>query len=106
MKPHIEKARQIIIELLPVWLTKQTPRTYTPTGIAEFKHWMIELIGKNLKDLRLYDQVDQVEERTSHIVRNAEATADAKQLMRDIGFWNNRGADAINRVRVTEINTL
>ena len=64
---------------------------------------MLRVIGGNLKRLGLDVQYDGLEARTNLLVRNAETTAEARQLIRDVQSWLEKNADALRVVRVNEI---
>jgi hypothetical protein len=106
VQPHYERARQFVIQLFPDWLARQAPRTGAPADVGDFKHRMLQLVGGNLKKLNLEEQYRQLEERTLHLVRNAEATADAHQLVRDVQSWMTTHGDPLRMARVAEIREL
>ncbi len=50
IKPITERARQIVIEIFPDWLKRQSPKGRTPDIVGEFKHKMINKWGKAFKN--------------------------------------------------------
>jgi hypothetical protein len=106
VQPLYERARQVVIQLFPEWLTHQAPRTGAPADVGDFKHRMLQLVGGNLKKLDLDEEHRQLEERTLQLVRSAEAAADAHQLVRDVGSWMVAQGDPGRVVRVAEIREL
>lgn len=101
-----ERARQITIQLLPEWLARQAPRTGAPADVGDFKHKMLHLVGGNLKRLGLEEQYAQLEERILQLVRNAEAVAEANQLVRDVRSWMTSHGDPTRIARVADIREL
>ena len=106
LDPSIEMATQTIIQIFPGWLSRQSPTSDAPDVVGKFKHRMMRLIGGNLKELGLVEQYQELEVRTTDLVRNAETNAEAKQLIRNIRFWLNQHSDAIRIVRVAEVRGL
>ena len=106
LEPHILRARQIIIQLFPTWLAEQAPANDAPGTVGDWKHWMLRLIGANLKSLSLNDEYAALEERALSVARNAEAVAEARQLLRDVENWITQHGDACRIVRVTELRGL
>jgi hypothetical protein len=106
IQPHIERARQTIIQILPHWLSRQVPIGDRPDNVGEFKHKMLHLIGGNLKKLHLDDQYQSLEDRVLFLVRNVETAAEARQLVRDTSSWLDQHADALRIVRIAEVRGL
>lgn len=102
----IEQARQAVVELFPGWLPDQHPSNDRPDTIGEFKHKMLNKIGGNLKILGLDDQFQQLNERVTYLVRNAEAVAEARQLLRDVNNWMYEHNEVFRITRVSEIRGL
>src|SRR5262249_15463798 len=65
LEPHIETARQTIIQNCPKWLSAQSPKSDSPDAVADFKHKMVRLIVPNLRALGLDTLCQEVETRTS-----------------------------------------
>lgn len=106
IQPHVERGRQAIIQAFPEWLLHQAPRSGTPEVIGDFKHKMIRLCGGNLQKLGLDSQFTELEHRVTLLIRNAETSAEAKQLVRDVRSWTEQHADACRVVRVAELRGL
>lgn len=106
LQPHVERARQTIIQRFPVWLSRQTPQCDTPDAVGEFKHKMLRLTGGNLKRLELDSEVDGLEKHVGQVIRNAETAAEARQLLRDVSSWLTSHGDAHRVVRVADGDAL
>lgn len=102
MRPHLDRARQVIIQRFPEWLKHQTPLGNTTDSVAQFKQKMIYQTGRNLKKLALDAQVEALEKRVSEIVRNVETVAEASQLVLEVRSWLTAHGDATNVFRVAE----
>jgi len=105
-EPLIEKGRQASIFMFKEWLSNQAPRRDTPDSVGEFKHYMLRLIGGNLKKLELEDQYQEVESHVASLVRNAETASEARQLIRDTSSWIDQHAGAQRITRVAAIRDL
>jgi len=101
LQPHIDRARQTIIHIFSEWLAHQAPFNDSPDSVAEFKHKMLRLVGANLKELGLEAQHRDLEDRVAYCVRNAEAAAEARQLVRDTSSWLDQHVDACRIVNPT-----
>ena len=106
IQPHYERARQAVIQIFLDWLGRQAPRDGTPDAAGDFKHKMIRLIGGNLKKLGLEDQYDQLEKRTSDVIKNVETAAESRQIAREVQLWLTSHGDATRFVRVAELRAL
>jgi len=107
LTPYIEKSKQEIIQIFSHWLSQQIPRGDQPDQIGAFKHWLLNVIGGNLQKLGLIEQYEELVERTSELVRRAEITAQAKQLVREIeSYLTQNREDAFRIVRVAKIRSL
>ncbi len=107
LTPHIEKSKQAIIQIFSHWLSQQSPRGDHPDKIGYFKHWLLDLVGGNLRKLGLIAQYEELENRTSELVKRAETTAQAKQLVREIqSYFIQNKEDAFRIVRVAKIRSL
>jgi len=107
LTPHIEKSKQAIIQIFSHWLSQQSPRGDQPDKIGYFKHWLLDLVGGNLQKLGLIAQYEELENRTSELVKRAETTAQAKQLVREIqSYFIQNKDDAFRIVRVAKIRSL
>ena len=107
LTPHIEKSKQAIIQIFSHWLSQQSPRGDQPDKIGYFKHWLLDLVGGNLRKLGLIAQYEELENRTSKLVKRAETTAQAKQLVREIqSYFIQNKDDAFRIVRVAKIRSL
>lgn len=102
----IELSRQAVIELFLGWLPNQHPSDDRPDTVGEFKHKMLSKVGGNLKSLGLDDQFQQLKERVTYLVRNAESAAEARQLLRDVSNWMNEHNEFFRIPRVSEIRGL
>jgi hypothetical protein len=102
----IETAIQTIIQVFPEWLAKQAPNSEAPDVVGSFKHRMLNLVGRNLRDLGLVAQCEQLEEHTMGIVKNLENTVAARQLLRDVRSWLAQHADVLRVIRIAEIRGL
>ena len=106
LDPSIETATQTIIQIFPDWISRQYPKSDTPDAVGKFKHVMMQLIGRNLKELGLDEQYQELEVRTTALVRDAETSAEARQLIRDVRSWLSQHSDALRIIRVAEIRGL
>ena len=106
MQPHIERARQAVIQMFPVWLKRQAPASGSPSGVGDWKHKMVRLTGGNLKTLTLDDLYEALEQHVSFLLRNVETAAEASQLMRDVASYLAQNRDACRIVRVAELRGL
>jgi hypothetical protein len=106
LEPHIERARQAIIQDFPEWLARQAPSGDSPGHVGDFKHKMLHLVGGNLKTLGLESEHVELETRTGLAVANAESAAEARQLVRDVRSWLQAHADSRRIARVAEIRGL
>ncbi len=106
LDPSIETATQTIIQIFPGWLSHQSLTNDAPDAVGNFKHRMIRLIGGNLKELDLAEQFQELEARTTALVRDAETSAEARRLIRDVRSWLSQNSDALRIVRVAEIRGL
>ena len=102
----IETATQTIIQIFPDWISHQYLKSDAPDAVGKFKHVMVQLIGRNLKELGLDEQYQELEDRTTALVRNAETSAEAGQLIRDVRSWLSQHSDALRIIRVAEIRGL
>ena len=102
IQPIVERARQEIIQDFPEWLERQSPKNDSPDTVGDFKHKMLHLTGRNLKNLKLNELFDDLEKRVSQVLRNIEAVAEASQLMRSVRSWLVGYGDAHEVTRVAE----
>jgi hypothetical protein len=103
LDPLIERGRQASIQFFPGWLLNQSPKSDSLDAMGDFKHYMLRLVGGNLKKLGLEDQCQELEKRVAFLVRNAEAAAAANQLTRDITSWLDQHSDVFRIARVAEV---
>lgn len=106
LEPALEKARQAAIQVFPIWLNRQMPRGDAPDAVGKFKHIMLDLVGKNLKELGMETEYEQLQEHTGSLVRNAETAAEARQLLRDVSSWLDQHKDATKAPKVAELRGL
>jgi len=106
IKPRVEHSRQMLIQLFPDWLRRQSPRSGTPDAVGEFKHRMIHKVGKNLQQLKLDELQDELIQYTSASIRKAELIASAHQMLGEIRLWLTTHAQATSFVRVAELRAL
>ena len=107
LTPYIEKSKQEIIQIFPHWLSQQTPRGDQPDQIGDFKHWLLNVIGGNLKKLGLMEQYEELENRTSELVKRAEITAQTRQLVREIQSYLTQNEEAaFSIIRVAKMRGL
>lgn len=84
LKPHIERAKQLIIQDFTKWLSRQVPRGENPDQLGDFKHYLLDLVGGNFKKLDLEDLYKEIENKARYVTKLADDSAKAKQLARDI----------------------
>jgi hypothetical protein len=106
VQPHSERARQAAIVFFPEWIVQQAPRSDSPDHVGEFKHKMMNLVGKSLKKLALDEQFQKLDEHTSQVIRKAETIAEARQLVRGVSSWLTSNGDALRIVRIAQIRGL
>jgi len=107
LTPHIEKAKQLIIQDFSRWLSRQMPMGNHPDQIGKFKHWLLDLVGGNLRKLGLIEQYNEIEKRAYEVTEWAEKTAQVKQLARDIqSFLQINREDAFRIIRLAKIRGL
>ncbi|MCF7668885.1 MAG: hypothetical protein K9N48_03810 [Verrucomicrobia bacterium] len=103
LEPYIERFRQMAIQMFPRWLNRQMPSGDAPDVIGDFKHIMLNVLGKNLKKLGMEKEYEELEKRTMELVRNADTAAEARQLLRDVDSWLDQHADRIPIERVSKL---
>ncbi|MEN6425887.1 MAG: hypothetical protein ABFE13_11025 [Phycisphaerales bacterium] len=106
IQPHVDRARQTIIQIFSQWLSHQAPFSDSPDSIGQFKQKMLRAIGGNLKELDLDEQYQSLEARVGVLVRNAETVAEARQLIRNTSLWLDQHVDACRIVQVAVIRGL
>lgn len=106
LMPHLERSRQIIMQYFPIWLDRQLPRGESPDQVGQFKNFMINGVGSNLKKLDLDDLNNQLESHTMGLVRRVEVAAEARQLLRDARSWMDQQAGALRVKRLAEMRGL
>ncbi len=106
LQPHLERAKQEIVQLFPCWVQQQVPANDSPEAVGEFRHEMLKIVGTNLKRLGLASLYETLETHTTRVVRNAQTAADARQLLRDVQSWLQMNADACRIIRVAELRGL
>ena len=106
VKPHVERARQVIIQGFSDWLSRQTPKGDTPDMVGDFKHKMLHQTGGNLKKLKLTAEAQTLEKYVGQIVKNAETVAEARQLIRDVRSWLTTHGDTHRLIRVAQSRDL
>ena len=99
-------ARQYTIQFFPEWLKYQSPRSDNPVEVGDFKHKMIRVIGSNFKKIGLENEFAQIEQHTTNVIKNAEAIAEARQLLRDVQSWIAAHMDSTKIGRIVEIREL
>ena len=95
-----------MIDLFPGWLPSLHPHNDRPDTIGNFKHKLLNQVGKNLKTLGLDKEYDQLKQRVDYLVKNAETAADARQLLRDVNNWIDEHKGFYRIPRVSEIRGL
>jgi hypothetical protein len=106
-KPHIERARQLIIQDFSNWLSRQVPRGENPDQLGDFKHYLLNLVGGNLKKLGLEDFYQEIEIKVRSLTELAEVSAQAKQLDRDIQSFLQMDEESLYKVlRLAKIRGL
>jgi hypothetical protein len=106
LRPELEEARQFIVENFPYWLLQQTPKSSAPVEVGNFKHKMINLTGKNLKNLGFEHEYKELELHTEDQIENAETAANANTLIQQAGNWLDSHNDAFKIIRVATIRGL
>lgn len=105
LTPYTERARQIIIEIFPDWLNKQSPKGRTPDIVGEFKQKM-KKVGGNLQKLKLEDLNAELVKYTNASIKNVELFASAHQTINEISLWLVSSVQATSFVRVAELRAL
>ena len=103
---EIGKARQMVIQVFPEWLTSQTLRTDNPDEVGNFKHRLGTLTCKNLELLNLEDEAKALKERVDLQIRNSQTQAEAHRLVQEVDSWLTEHSEVLRIVRVAEIRTL
>ena len=106
LDPHVERARQHVIQEFPDWLSRQSPANESPDVVGKFKHEMLHQTGANLKKLALDDQVALLEQHVRDRLRNIETTVECQQLLRDVNSWISLHGNVPTVVRVAECRNL
>ncbi len=106
LMPHLERSRQIIIQYFPVWLDRQLPRGESPDQVGQFKHFMINVVGSNLKKLDLDDLYSSLESHTMGLIRRVEVAAEARHLLRTVSSWLDQNTDAFRVPRLAHLRGL
>ena len=106
LDPSIEMATQTIVQMFSGWMSRQSLESDAPDVVGKFKHRMMHLVGGNLKELGLVEQYQQLESRVTALVRNAETSAEARQLIRTVRFWLDENSNVLRIVRVAAVRGL
>jgi hypothetical protein len=101
-----ERARQILIELFPDWLKRQSPKGRTPDVVGEFKHKMINKVGVSFQKLKLDNLRDELVKYTNAAIQNVNLIASAHQTIEEISLWLTTTAQATSFVRIAELRAL
>jgi hypothetical protein len=97
------KARQYSIQYFPLWLEQQTLWSDKPEEVGDFKHKMLNNIGKNLKAIGMEEEYKKLVEHTENTVRNAEEKIKLNQLNRNVDDWLSECNRKINVLTIVEI---
>lgn len=103
---QIDQTRPEVEQLFPEWLARQTLKSDSPDAVGEFKHTMLHKLREDLSRLELPDLKDKLERRVLALVRNAEAVANANELVRSTESWMLQHADCCSSPRVKQIQEL
>jgi len=103
---EIGKARQMVIQVFPDWLTSQTLMTDNPDEVGNFKHRLGTLTCKNLGLLNLEDETKALKERVEQQIRNSQTQAEAHRLVQEVDSWLTEHSEVLRIVRVAEIRAL
>lgn len=107
LTPHIERAKQLVIQYFSNWLSRQVPRGEDPDQLAYFKHYLLDLIGGNLKKLGLDSLYEEVAIKAKDVTRLAEESAKANQLDRDIKSFLQIDEESLYKIpRIAKIRGL
>jgi hypothetical protein len=103
LMPFIKQGQQEIIQIFSSWLPRQLPNSESPDDIGSFKHKMLNKICKELENLKLDILKEQIESHTKDVIKNAETSAEAKQLLRDVSNWLTGHRGVLRIGRLTEL---
>lgn len=102
----ITEAKQIIIQNFDQWLVQQRPTTRTPAALAEFKTYLLERAGRNLKELQLADQITKLEQYYSNISKTFESIAECQQALNNVDNWLANNSNLSSDVTLAQIKAL
>ncbi len=100
---EIEYARQATIQTFPNWLPSKVPRFDTPTEIGNYQHYMLRVVGNNIKNLGLNNEFDLLQQHVSKAIEKANTIAEARQLIRDVDSYITAHNDVGRLLRMAEI---
>ncbi|MBT3376944.1 MAG: hypothetical protein HN406_15180 [Lentisphaerae bacterium] len=106
LRATLGEARERIKQFFRGWLLRQAPRGDTLEEGGEFKRRMLTVIGGHLRDLSLDTQREELEKHTRNALRQTEAAADARTLIRDVNSWLRTDAQVTELAPVVQIRKL
>jgi hypothetical protein len=81
LEPHIEDAKQNIIQFFDNWITRQGVKIGKPDEVGSFKHRMLELICPNLETLQLSEYAEIIKGRVIKVLRNVDKMVEANRVI-------------------------
>jgi len=103
LNKEIEYARQATIQTFPNWLPSKVPRFDTPAEVGSYQHYMLRVVGNNIKNLGLNNEFDLLQQHVAKAIEKADTIAEAKQIIRDAESYITTHSDADRLLRVAEI---
>jgi hypothetical protein len=102
----VGRARQLLIEVFPEWLTSQILRTDNPEEVGKFKHHLGSKVYGNLVLLNLLDEAEALKDRVGKQVQNCQKQATVNRLIQEVDSWLTEHSEVLRIVRIAEIRGL
>ena len=106
LENDIGRARQIVIDIFPDWMTTQTLRTDNPEQVGNFKHLLGVKVCKNLTLLNLPEEAEELRKWVNDQVRNSQTQAEAARLVQEVDSWLTENSEVFRIIRIAQIRSL
>ena len=87
LETEIRDGRQRVAQFFPVWLQSFNPRGDGPDAIAEYRKTASERMGRNLRNLGLSSEEEQLKKRVERVLKHLNAISDARARKREAEAW-------------------
>lgn len=87
LETEIRDGRQRVAQFFPVWLQSFNPRGDGPDAIAEYRRTASERMGRNLRNLGLSSEEEQLKKRVERVLKHLNAISDARARKREAEAW-------------------